>query len=89
MALEMADVDERFRTRLSRFFEAWEGAIEGALRRGLEKGVYQSGLDPSVTAAFIVSSLEGAILLAKTKRDPEVIAHAKSQLVVLLESYQE
>ena len=87
MALEMADVDERFRTRLARFFEEWEHAIEGALQRGLKEGVYQRTLDPSATAGFIVSSIEGAILLAKTKRDPEVLAHAESQLMNLMESY--
>ncbi|MDA2931884.1 TetR/AcrR family transcriptional regulator [Nitrospinae bacterium AH-259-F20] len=87
MALEMADVDEAFRTRLTHFFEAWESVIEGVLRRGLDTGVYQETMDPRATASFIVSALEGAILLAKTKRDPEVLAHAESQLMNLLESY--
>ncbi len=89
MALEMADVDEDFRTRLVRFFEDLESLIEGALQRGLEKGLYSETLDPSATAAFIVSSVQGAILLAKTKRDPEALVHAESQLISLLESYQE
>ena len=89
LALEMASVDEAFRARLTRFFEEWESAIEGALRRGLEEGMYQSTLDPSATAAFIISSIQGAILLAKTKRDPKVLAIAESQLMNLLENHQE
>lgn len=89
MALEMADVDEDFRTRLVRFFEELGSLIEGALQRGLEKGLYRDTLDPSATAAFIVSSVQGAIMLAKTKREPEALAHAETQLVTLLESYQE
>ncbi len=89
MALEMADVDEDFRTRLVRFFEDLGSLIEGALQRGLEKGLYRDTLDPSATAAFIVSSVQGAIMLAKTKREPEALAHAETQLVTLLESYQE
>ena len=88
MALEMADVDEAFRTRLTHFFEAWESVIEGVLKRGLETGVYRETMDPRATASFIVSALEGAILLAKTKRDPEVLAHAESHLMHLLEGYQ-
>jgi len=89
LALEMADVDEAFRTRLTHFFEAWESVIEGVLRRGLETRVYRETMDPRATASFIVSSLEGAILLAKTKRDPKVLAYADSHLVKILESYEE
>lgn len=88
LALEMADVDEDFRTRLVRFFEDLGSLIEGALQRGLEKGLYRETLDPSATAAFIVSSVQGAIMLAKTKREPEALAHAETQLVTLLESHQ-
>jgi TetR/AcrR family transcriptional repressor of nem operon len=87
LALEMADVDEVFRNRLNRFFEAWEDLLEGVLRRGLDRGLYRDTLDPRATAAFIVSSIEGAMLLAKTKRNAEPLAHAGSQLVMLLESY--
>lgn len=88
MALEMADVNEAFRTRLTQFFEAWESVIEGALQRGRDSGVYRETMDPRATASFIVSSLEGAILLAKTKRDPKVLAYAESHLMHLLEGYQ-
>ena len=88
MALEMADVNEAFRMRLTQFFEAWESVIEGALQRGRDSGVYRETMDPCATASFIVSSLEGAILLAKTKRDPKVLAYAESHLMHLLESYQ-
>ncbi|MCH7923752.1 MAG: TetR family transcriptional regulator C-terminal domain-containing protein [Nitrospinae bacterium] len=88
LALEMADVNEAFRTRLTQFFEAWESVIEGVLQRGRDSGLYRETMDPRATASFIVSALEGAILLAKTKRDPEVLAHAESHLVHLLEGYQ-
>ena len=88
LALEMADVDEAFRTRLTHFFEAWESVIEGVLKRGLETGMYLETMDPHATASFIVSALEGAILLAKTKRDPKVLAYAESHLMHLLEGYQ-
>jgi len=89
MALEMADVDEAFRTRLTQFFEAWEGMIEGVLQRGRDSDLYRETMDPQATASFIVSALEGAILLAKTKRDPEVLSYAESHLVKILESYEE
>ncbi len=88
MALEMADVDEAFRTRLTQFFEAWEGMIEGVLQRGRDSDLYRETMDPRATASFIVSALEGAILLAKTKRDPEVLSYAESHLMHLLEGYQ-
>jgi TetR/AcrR family transcriptional repressor of nem operon len=87
LALEMADVDEAFRQRLARFFETWESMIEGALRQGLEQGVYRETLDPRAMAEFIVSSLEGAILLAKTKRSSEALVNVESHLMTLLESH--
>lgn len=87
LALEMADVDEAFRTRLARFFKDWQSALEGLLRRGLGQGVYKDTLDPHAMSEFIVSSLEGAILLAKTLRSTGTVANAQSQLVTLLESY--
>lgn len=88
LALEMADVDEEFRSRLSSFFEAWAEGIERVLKFGMEQGVYRETLDPRGMAAFIVSSYEGAILMAKTKRDTQALADAESQLLILLESYE-
>ena len=88
LAVEMADVDERFRTRLSDFFATWELLIENSLRRGQEKGQFGGSLNPKEAALFIVSALEGAILMAKTKRDPEVFANVEAHLVGFLESHQ-
>ncbi|MFQ5892786.1 MAG: TetR/AcrR family transcriptional regulator [Nitrospinota bacterium] len=87
LALEMADVDEAFRNRLTALFERWEHMIANVLQRGLKEGLYRETLDPHAIAVFIVSSIEGAILLAKTKRDPESLAHMESHLVELLEAH--
>lgn len=87
LALEMADVDETFRKRLARFFEEWQTMLEGVLRRGVEAGVYRNTMDPQNLAEFIVSSIEGAILMAKTTRRTEALENAENQLMALLESY--
>lgn len=86
LALEMADVDETFRMRLARFFEQWQTMIEGVLKHGMEAGVYRATIDPRALAEFIVSSMEGAILLAKTTRRTEALENAENHLVTLLES---
>ncbi|MFQ5792229.1 MAG: TetR/AcrR family transcriptional regulator [Acidobacteriota bacterium] len=87
LALEMADVDEAFRRRLNELFERWERMIENVLQRGLTEGLYRETLDPHAIAVFIISSIEGAILLAKTKRDPGALAHVEAHVIEFLETY--
>jgi TetR/AcrR family transcriptional repressor of nem operon len=41
------------------------------LRAAVEAGELSADLDIPVTAGFVISSFEGAILIAKAKRDPE------------------
>jgi len=83
---ELADVDEGFRSRLMRVFEAWRRGISEALERGQAAGTVRVDVDPSATATFIVSSLEGLAGTAKSSRDLPLVMAAGGVLIQFLES---
>lgn len=72
IALEMCDVSERFRERAALFFKEWTQALEAALRRAQRAGKASRALDPRAAAETILALYEGAIMLARTRRDPGV-----------------
>lgn len=72
LALEIADRDEAIRAKLHGIFSRWVEGIETILRRGRDAEGLELA-DPSSVARSIVALVEGAILLAKTSNDPEMI----------------
>jgi len=72
MALEMSDLSERFREKAEAFFDEWAGRIAGELRRHQNLGRFAPAMDASSTAEAILSLYEGAIMLARTRRDHRV-----------------
>lgn len=73
IALEMSDVSDLFRERVSRFFEEWTSRIERNLRRHQALGVLRPGLEPRAAAEAILSLYEGAVMQARSRRDPEIL----------------
>lgn len=69
---EMSQLDEQFRKRLERIFQAWQAAIAGTLRRGQLQGTVRSDLVPEETASFLIAMVEGYEVLAKNAQDPKV-----------------
>lgn len=80
IALEMSDVDSRFRERAGRFFSEWAGSLERLLLAG--------GGDRGSKAAAesILALYEGAIMLARTQRDPSVFDRARDTALSLVRS---
>jgi len=72
LAQEMSPLDERFRKRLERIFNAWQEGITTALRRGQSQGTVRRDLVPEETASFLIAMYEGYVLLAKNAQDPKV-----------------
>lgn len=68
---EMADVNERFRERLDEVFRSWKGRFAACIGEAQEKGDVAADLDPEVTAGFILSGWEGAILRTKVMKSPK------------------
>jgi len=72
LAQEMSQLDEQFRKRLERIFQAWQEEIAMALRRGQSQGIVRHDLVPEETASFLIAMVEGYEVLAKNAQDAKV-----------------
>jgi AcrR family transcriptional regulator len=69
---EMSLLDEQFRRRLARIFDAWQAGIATTLRRGQAQGIVRRDLVPEEAASFLIALVEGHEVLAKNAQDPKV-----------------
>jgi TetR/AcrR family transcriptional regulator, transcriptional repressor for nem operon len=69
LAAALSDTDEGLRTSLSEAFRAWSDAIRGALTRLRENGLISTDADVDALTTFMLSAIQGGLLLAKTSRD--------------------
>lgn len=70
---ELADSNERFRSRLDHVFNSWKERFAACLREAQATGELPGDLDPAALACFILSGWEGAILRAKVMKSPRPI----------------
>jgi TetR/AcrR family transcriptional repressor of nem operon len=72
LSLELSTQDEVVRRRLAQVFEAMTAPIQEALQEALDRGEVED-MDPGDTAQAMLAYLEGVMLTAKTRNDPELI----------------
>ena len=70
MSAEAVEESEAIRARLVSVFAANEASVAYCLEAAIDAGELAPNADVRELAGFIVSSLQGAILLAKAKRSP-------------------
>ena len=75
LALEMSDINEKFRLRLSEFFYHWQKIIELCIDEGIKLEEFRNDISAKSISRLIISHLEGAILMTKTHRS---IIHLRS-----------
>ncbi|MCC6132625.1 MAG: TetR family transcriptional regulator C-terminal domain-containing protein [Acidobacteria bacterium] len=80
LASEMAGQDEALRTDLQAIFARWETFLTAGLKEMLGKGELRPGSAPEALAMFCVATIEGALLLAKTKKSAAPLATSLAQL---------
>jgi len=68
---ELADQNERFRSRLDEIFQSWKDRFASCLREAQSVGELRQDQDPVVIAGFILSGWEGSILRAKVTKSPQ------------------
>ena len=88
VASEMSDVSELFRAKVSSFFEEWTSRIEAALRRAREAGIYKGSLRPRASAEAVLALYEGAMILARAHRDPDVLRRAGREAAAMLAAHR-
>jgi AcrR family transcriptional regulator len=72
LAQEMSPLDEQFRKRLERIFQAWQEGVATLLRKGQSQGTVRRDLNPDEMASFLIAMVEGYVSLAKNAQDAKV-----------------
>ncbi len=72
LALEMSTRDDVMRAKLNAVFDRAKGKFQATLDEAVQIGAL-SAMDTEATATAMLAYLEGIILLAKTRNDPDVI----------------
>lgn len=85
LSQEMCGVDDGFRERLSAILHGWRDATAEALKRGQQNGTVCHDVDARAAAAFIVSSVEGCLGMAKASQSKEFLEAGFRGLIEYLE----
>lgn len=72
LALEMSTRDDVMRAKLNAVFDRAKGKFHATLDEAVQAGAL-AAMDTEATATAMLAYLEGIILLAKTRNDPDVI----------------
>jgi TetR/AcrR family transcriptional repressor of nem operon len=85
-AIEMSDVNEKFRKRLRTFFKSWEKAIEECVEDGVTKGEFHRNINPKLVAGLILAQVEGAIMMVKTYKTLDPLTAGTRTVLKLMET---
>ena len=72
LALEMSTQDEDIRKRIGEVFDEYIHYFETTIKQALLEGDLHD-VDPEAAAQSTLAYLEGALMLAKTRNDPDII----------------
>lgn len=70
---ELAAHSEHLRHRLDTIFLSWRERFATCVREAQQIGELSASLDPQITAGFILSGWEGAVLSAKVRKSPQPV----------------
>jgi TetR/AcrR family transcriptional repressor of nem operon len=73
LSAEASEQSEAIRTRIARVYSENQESVGSCLRAAVAAGELPADTDTLEVAGFVVSSLQGAILVAKAQRSPEPI----------------
>ena len=86
LAAEVTNIHEDLRREVVNCFLDLREAFEDALERGQRSGELAGDFVPGAAAEFLMSVLEGSILLAKARREPAAFDGVQASLTRYLES---
>jgi TetR/AcrR family transcriptional repressor of nem operon len=73
---QLADHDEVSRTSLADAFVRWEAPLLAGLTRMAVRGELRPGASPTDLADAVMATVQGGLLLAQVRRDPDQLRHA-------------
>lgn len=83
LAAEVGTMEAPIRQRVAEVFDGYLAYFEAALQHAADAGLLDVA-EVKPTAAVVLASFQGALLLAKTHNDPGLIEHVGGQVVRLL-----
>jgi TetR/AcrR family transcriptional regulator, transcriptional repressor for nem operon len=84
-AIEMSDIHEGFRKQVETVFDAWTNQLQVVLDAAKQEGELKRSVDSRALAQLLVAAMEGATMLAKTKKDTKTFRNCARSLKALLE----
>ncbi len=84
LALEMSDINEKFRVRLSEFFNNWQKMIESCIKEGIRKQEFRDDISPKAISSIALSHLEGAIMMTKTHKSISALSLGSKTILKLI-----
>lgn len=86
LAAEITNIHEDLRREVAQCFVELGEVFADALERGQRGGELAGDFDPAAAATFLVSVMEGSILLAKARREPGAFAGVQVSLIRYFDS---
>jgi TetR/AcrR family transcriptional repressor of nem operon len=86
LAAEITNIHEDLRREVAQCFAELGEVFADALERGQRSGELAGDFVPAAAATFLVSVMEGSILVAKARREPEAFADVQVSLLRYLDS---
>lgn len=86
LAAEVTNIHEDLRRELTQCFLDLKEAFADALERGQRNGELAADFAPDAAAEFLMSVLEGSILLAKARREPAAFDGVQASLTRYLDT---
>jgi TetR/AcrR family transcriptional regulator, transcriptional repressor for nem operon len=88
LAIEMSDIHEEFRLRLTKAFDGLRSRIENALTQAKVQGTLHRDANIPRLAHFIIAGFEGAFMMGKLHKDADVVAGVIEELKGHLVQYR-
>jgi AcrR family transcriptional regulator len=85
-AIESDDANARLRDAARFAVDRWRGVINRALNAGIASGEIRSDVDPDAAATWVISCIEGGVMLSNLYKDPEFLNRSLDQLLAYADS---
>lgn len=88
LALEMSDIHEEFRLRLTKAFDRLRLPIEETLAKAKTQGTLRADADIPRLAHFILAGFQGAFMMGKLHKDPSLVSAVVDEVKGHLAQYR-
>ncbi|AEI15343.1 transcriptional regulator, TetR family [Flexistipes sinusarabici DSM 4947] len=83
-ALEMADKNDSLSQKVKNVFDRWISMLSSIINDAQKTGEIRSDLNSKILAGFIVSSVEGGIMLSRLEKKGEPLSQTISALKIMI-----